>query len=140
MSADFLDSNILVYMFDQRDDRKRGMAINIIEQGLLDGSACISAQVIQESLNVCIRKLLKPLTPESAARVLKSTLLPLCKVWPNEALYLKGLQLQQRWSLSFYDALIVAAALQAGCTRLLSEDMQHGLRIETLRIENPFLA
>ncbi len=54
------------------------------------------------------------------------------------ALYRSALQLQLRWRFSFYDSLIVAAALEAGCKRLLSEDLQHGQRIETLTIENPF--
>ena len=54
------------------------------------------------------------------------------------ALYRKGLALQARWGFGFFDALIVAGALEAGCTRLLSEDLQHGQVIETLTIENPF--
>lgn len=56
----------------------------------------------------------------------------------SAALYAKALQLQARWQLAFYDALIVAAALEAGCKRLLSEDIPHGQRIEMLKIENPF--
>jgi predicted nucleic acid-binding protein len=54
-------------------------------------------------------------------------------------LYERCLQVQQRWKFSFYDALIVAAALDAGCTRLISEDLQHDQRIDRLRIENPFV-
>ena len=57
---------------------------------------------------------------------------------PTPALYRRGLDVQERWKFGFYDSLIVAAALEAGCKRLLSEDMQHGQRIEGLRIENPF--
>lgn len=53
--------------------------------------------------------------------------------------FLDTMKLKARWQFSFYDALVVAAALQAGCTRLLSEDMQHGRQIGSLRIQNPFI-
>jgi predicted nucleic acid-binding protein len=53
-------------------------------------------------------------------------------------LYASALRLQARWRFGFYDSLIVAAALEGGCRRLLSEDLQHGQRIETLTIEDPF--
>ena len=54
------------------------------------------------------------------------------------SLYRRSLDIQERYRFGYYDALIVAAALEAGCKRLLSEDLQHGQKIETLRIENPF--
>jgi predicted nucleic acid-binding protein len=54
-------------------------------------------------------------------------------------LYQRALDIQARYHYGFYDALIIAAALDAGCTRLYSEDLQHGQRIERLTIENPFL-
>lgn len=63
--------------------------------------------------------------------------MPLVRVVPTPALYRRGLDVQERWKFGFYDSLIVAAALEAGCKRLLSEAMQHGQRIEGLRILNP---
>lgn len=65
-------------------------------------------------------------------------LVPLHRVPSSTALYRRGLALQSQWKLSFYDSLIVAAALEAGCKRLLSENLEHDRRIKTLRIENPF--
>ena len=59
---------------------------------------------------------------------------------PSAGLYTQALELKARWKFSFYDSLIVAAALEAGCKRLYSEDLQHGQRIQGLRIENPFRA
>lgn len=59
---------------------------------------------------------------------------------PCASLYLRGMALAQRHRFSFYDSLIVTAALEAGCERLLTEDLQHGQRIEGLRIDNPFRA
>jgi predicted nucleic acid-binding protein len=57
---------------------------------------------------------------------------------PTQRLYEQALDIQSRYQYSFYDSLIIAAALDGGCTRLLSEDLQHGQRIESLTIENPF--
>jgi predicted nucleic acid-binding protein len=140
MSADFFDSNVMLYLFDQDAATKRNRARDLVKQGLDDRSACISYQVVQETLNVLSRKNALASGPSQTAEFLHRTLMPLCTVLPSEALYSKALSLQLRWRFSFYDSLIVAAALEAGCKRLLSEDMQHGQRIEGLRIENPFRA
>ena len=140
MSVDFIDSNVFIYLFDPTDDRKRQIAHAVVEAALGSDRGCISFQVVQETLRVITGKLAKPISTESAQAFLQDSLLPLWRVMPSEALYTRCLQLRERWQLSFYDALIVAAALQAGCKRLLSEDLQHGQRIEGLRTENPFRA
>jgi predicted nucleic acid-binding protein len=57
---------------------------------------------------------------------------------PSTALYIRAVEVRTRYRYSFYDSLIIAAALEAGCTRLYSEDLQHGQRIERLTIVNPF--
>lgn len=62
----------------------------------------------------------------------------ICCVMPSSALYGRALELQARYHYSFYDSLILAAALESGCTRVLSEDLQDCQRIEGLTIENPF--
>ena len=71
---------------------------------------------------------------------MQHTLVPLWRVQPSPALYAKAMEIQQRLGFGFHDSLIVAAALEAGCQRLLSEDLQHGQRIGKLRVENPFRA
>lgn len=58
---------------------------------------------------------------------------------PSARLYQAAIELQERTQTSFYDSLIAAAALESGCTRLLTEDLQHGQRIDQVTIENPFL-
>jgi predicted nucleic acid-binding protein len=63
----------------------------------------------------------------------------LWKINPSPNLYQRGLDLQSRYQLSFYDSLIVAAALEGGCKTLYSEDLQHGQRIDGLTIKNPFI-
>ena len=134
----FLDSNILIYTFDDVATRKRRVARDLVAKALREGSGVISYQVVQEVLNVLTRKLDPPMDVRDAMRYLEITLEPLWRVQPSADLVRSALSLQARYSLSFYDSLIVAAALSAGCNRLLSEDLQHGLRIERLTVDNPF--
>jgi len=138
MSGEFIDSNVFVYLFDDADERKRGIADGIVESALKESGASISFQVVQETLNVVTRKLPEPMTAEDAGLFLDQVLAPLWRVWPSLALYRRALEVQARYRYGFYDSLIVAAALDAGCTRLYSEDLQDGQTIEGLKIENPF--
>lgn len=78
------------------------------------------------------------MAPEDAKRFMEQVLAPLWKVSPSSALYHRGLDIQARYRYGFYDSLIVAAAFDAGYTRLYSEDLQDGQRIEGLALENPF--
>ena len=138
MSAEnFLDTNVLIYMFDETDAAKRRRAEALVRESLASGAGCISFQVVQETLNVLIRRL--RFAPEDSQRALDDILVPLWRVSPTAALYRDAVSLQGRYGYSFYDSLIVAGALEAGCTRLYSEDMQHGQQIARLTILNPFL-
>lgn len=137
--ADFLDSNILVYLFDPADARRKGIAEQLVSGAHHDGTAIVSFQVVQETLNVLTRKLKPAMSRADALLALQNVLAPLWRVQPSAALYARALDVQERYKFGFYDSLIVAAALEAGCARLLSEDMQHGQRIEGLTITNPFL-
>ena len=139
MSVDtFIDTNVFVYQLDSTDKRKQRIAEGIVRDALAGGQACISFQVVQECLNVALRKAAVPLSPDQARAYLDVVLLPLMQVQASPALYHRALDLQQRWRFGFYDSLIVAGALAAGCKRLLSEDLQHGQRIDDLLIHNPF--
>ena len=140
MSADsygLLDTNVIIYLLDGSDPKKFRCAEQLVRSGLSERSCCISQQVIQETLNVATRKL--NFTPEDAERLLTRTLLPLLQQIPVARLYERSLRVQSRFQYSFYDSLIIAAALEAGCKVLYSEDLQHGQRIEQLTIRNPFL-
>lgn len=134
----FLDSNILIYTFDDVALEKQRIAQELVRTALQDGSGVISYQVTQEVLNVLTRKLTFSMDVGDATRYLATTLEPLWRVQPSAELFRSGLALQARYQFGFYDSLIVAAALSAGCARLYSEDLQHGQRIEGLTIEDPF--
>ena len=138
MSAeDFFDTNVLIYMLGETDATKRQMARSVVIRSHHNGTACISYQVVQETLNVVTRKL--GATREEASRLLDEVLTPLWQVNPTPALYRRALSLQGQYSFGFYDSLIVAAALEAGCVRLYSEDLQDGQQIQGLTIRNPFV-
>jgi predicted nucleic acid-binding protein len=140
MSVDFLDSNIFIYSVDESDARKYQIARGLLAAVLENGEGAISFQVVQETLNVLTQKLPVPATIPDAKRFLDSVLVPLWQVYPSAALYARAVDLQGRYRFSFYDSLIVAAALEASCSRLLTEDLQHGQRIDGLTVENPFRA
>lgn len=130
MSAEFVDTNVVLYLLD--DSPKTDRAEAILGQG-----PRISVQVLNETLVNCRRK--AGLSWEETG-VFLAGLQALC---PVEDLTLRthevGRALAERYGLSVYDAMILAAALLAGCTKLWSEDMQDGLLIEgRLRIVNPF--
>ncbi len=135
---DFIDSNIFVYMFDSTDLEKRELAVQLVNQKVVDKSGCISFQVVQETLNAAIRKF--EITHEEVQQLIEETLSPLWQVNPSTELYLRALDVRERYGFSFYDSLIIAAALEAGCTRLYTEDLQHNQQIQGLIIQNPFLS
>lgn len=134
----FIDTNLFIYQLEALDERKRAMAERIIRHGVETGTACISFQVVQECLNTMLRKAEIPMTTEQTRHYLETVLEPLFRVSASIPLYHRSLDIQARYRYSFYDSLIIAAALDAGCTRLYSEDLQHGQQIDGLTIENPF--
>jgi predicted nucleic acid-binding protein len=137
---DFLDTNILVYSVDKASPAKQVQAQQIVHEALIKQSAVISFQVVQETLHVLRRRFRVVANAVDSTDFLKQVLSPLWRVQPSPALYARALALQERYQFSFYDALIVAAALEAGCERLLSEDLTDGQKIEGLTITNPFRA
>ena len=135
----FLDTNIIVYSFDSENESKQVIARNLIAQAFCHQHTSISYQVIQEFLNVALKKFKVPLTPSDAQIYISTTLEPLCEIFSSISLFYKSIEIQERWHFSFYDSLIISAALSANCTVLYSEDMQHEQRIEELTIINPFV-
>jgi predicted nucleic acid-binding protein len=138
MSDDFLDSNVIVYLFDETDPHKFNVARELVDDAIESGRAVISFQVVQEVLNLLTTKFIAAATPDRAAEALENILVPMWRVMPSRQLYDQCLRVQSRYGFSFYDSLIVAAALEAGCSRLFSEDLQEGQRIDGLAIVNPF--
>ena len=130
MSA-FFDTNVLIYAVS--DDPRRASADRILRDG-----GTISVQVLNEFTNVCRKKLRLdwPRVEEALARFYEifEAIVPL-----DLATHSAAVALARDHGLAFYDALIVAAALEAGCQTLYSEDMQHHRKFGDLVIVNPFL-
>jgi predicted nucleic acid-binding protein len=127
----FLDSNILIYAYST--DRRRGRAIEVVAVG-----GMISAQVLNEFTNV-LRKKQKvewPVIHAAVAAVRRQ----FAHIAPLTAdTHAAGLSLASQHGLAFYDGLIVASAIEAGCDTLVTEDLQHGRRFGDLTIINPFI-
>ena len=134
----FIDTNIFIYQLERLDTRKTTIAEELIRQSIANKTACISFQIVQECLNTALRKAQIQLSESEIRSYLQSVLGPLLSVQPSIQLYNSALDIRLRYQFSFYDSLIIAAALEAGCTCLYSEDMQDGQQIQSLTIQNPF--
>jgi predicted nucleic acid-binding protein len=134
----FIDTNVFVYQLERLDVRKSAIAERLIRHGIDDGTGCISFQVVQECLNTALRKAEIPLTEADLRMYMEAVMMPLLSVRASLHLYHSSLDIYARYGFSFYDSLIVAAALEAGCTRLYMEDLQHGQQIGQLTVVDPF--
>ena len=136
MTRSFFDTNILVYLFDEDKLEKKARAQEAFESEAGAGRAVLSTQVLQE-FYVNVTRLTPPLSSEVAEeRVRDFSRLSLVRV--EERMILSAIVRSRELMLSFWDALIIEAALRGGADRLLTEDLQHGQVIQDLSIENPF--
>lgn len=134
----FFDTNVFVYRFDHTAPAKAARADALIKSGLDLGNAVISYQVVQEFCNVITRKILAPLRSLELEAYLFKVFRPLLAIESSMWLFGLALELQRDHRLAWYDALIVAAAQEAECGILYSEDFQHGRRFGTILVQNPF--
>ena len=131
MSADFFDTNVLLYLLSE-DTEKADRAEALVRNG-----GAISVQVLNEATNVTRRKLGMNWRE---TRDFLASIRGLLDVAPvTIETHELGLKFAERYGLSIYDSMIAAAAALKGCARLWSQDVQHGMRIgDGLRVENPF--
>jgi predicted nucleic acid-binding protein len=133
----FVDTNIVLYAYDQRELEKSAIARAILSDLWRTREGQVSTQVLQE-LYVSLTRKLRVVVPRSRARALVGRY----GRWPVHAIttgdIIEAAELEQRHSLSFWDALIVVAAARSGSERILTEGLQHGRTIAGVRIENPF--
>jgi len=136
MAADrFLDTNILVYAYDRDAAAKRDVALAIVEEAWnRPGVAAVSVQVLQE--------LYVNLERRGVPRAEATQIVADFDDWPivtnTVTLLHSAFEEQSRWNISFWDALIVAAARASGASELVSEDLSHGQDYGGLRVLNPF--
>lgn len=134
----FVDSNVLVYAHDADSGSKQRVAAGVIEKIMDERSGVLSIQVLQEFYITVTRRLHGAIARDVARQLLRGysawTIQPLI---PDDVI--AASLLEQRHQLSFWDALIVQAALLAGAKKLLSEHFQHGRSIAGVTVENPFI-
>jgi predicted nucleic acid-binding protein len=132
-----LDTNVLVYADAADEPTKQRRALDVIQAHRRAGTAVLSTQVLQEYVNVAVRKLGLP-APLIRERLAFYGRFEVVQTTPD--LIAGALDLHVLNGLSFYDALIVRAAQASGCACVLSEDMQAGARLGGVQIVNPFTA
>ncbi|MGD8605606.1 MAG: PIN domain-containing protein [Anaerolineales bacterium] len=141
MSADnapiFVDTNILVYAYDQSAGDKRTRARALMDQLWSDMNGCLSLQVLQEFYVAVTHKVPRPLKPQEAADIVRDY-----AFWqihaPIAEDLLGAVELQQRHQMSFWDAMILWSAGQLGCKILWSEDLSDSREYDGVRVVNPF--
>ncbi len=133
----FLDTNVLVYTFDKNEIVKQERARRLVKDAL-HGRGYISWQVIQEFSNIALKGFVYPFDQVTLREYLDTVLLPLCALFPDREMYREAIGVQGETRYSWYDSLIVAAALRLGCKTLFSEDLQHGQTVRGLKILDPF--
>lgn len=136
----FIDTNIFVYSFDRSNPEKSSKAQSIISTSIETGNGFISAQVIQEFINVATKKFSTPMKIKDIKIYMQEVLFPLCSIFPSFDLLVKSLEIHDRYKFSYYDSMIVAAAIQSEASVLLSEDLNSSQKIENITILNPFIS
>ncbi len=136
MSArSFFDTNILVYSDDKAYPAKQRHAVELLAEHRRAATGVVSLQVLQEYFVTVTRKL--HVDPRTARRKVE-LLAEFDVAAPDLTDILAAIDLHRLHGFSFWDALILRAAKQAGCTVIFSEDLQAGREIEGMRIVNPF--
>jgi len=133
----FVDTNILIYAHDRSAGTKHERARALLTELWESGDGCLSIQVLQEFYVNITRKVARPLPPDTARQIIADL-----GHWtvhsPTVDDVLNAIALQERHGLSFWDAMIVASAMQLGCLVLWSEDLNDGQEYDGARIVNPF--
>ena len=132
----FVDTNILIYAHDLDAKEKYLAAKEVLDELWANRTGVISAQVLQEFYVNVTRKLPKPLSKKKARTIVDTYVIWCVDVTPAEIT--TAFRIEDEARISFWDALICAAAMKSGAERILSEDLNAGQRITGIRIENPF--
>lgn len=134
----FVDTNLLVYAYDSSAGKKWELASAVISALWKHRTGTISTQVVQELFVALTQKVADPISPKKAKEIIADLL-----HWPLVVIdadnILRAVDVQITYRLSFWDSLILQAAISSRTDYLLSEDLQHGQVIESVTIVNPFL-
>jgi len=134
---EFVDTNVLVYAHDQSAGEKHRFARALVERLWNLGNGCLSIQVLQEFYVTVTRKVAKPLTIGEASEIIRDL-----NYWhihvPMGEDILGAIDIQKRYQISFWDAMVIHSAKCLGCAVVWSEDLADEQFFETLQVKNPF--
>ena len=133
----FIDTNILIYAFDVSAGKKHQVASHILSDLWNSGLGVLSTQVLQEFYINVVQKIQKPIDQKMAQEIIRD-LLKWHVVVNNGDSILDAIDISEKYGYSFWDSLIIEAALTGGVSVLLSEDLQHSQVISGVTIRNPF--
>jgi predicted nucleic acid-binding protein len=132
----FLDSNVVLYVMDSREPAKNRRAREWLGRLIEAQILIVSPQVLNEVYWIGRQKF--PQIPIGELKRFVGDFMPSCRAPLDAAIMREAFRIEDQYGLSWWDCLIVASALAARCHLLLTEDMQHGMRIDTLTILSPF--
>lgn len=135
---EFVDTNILVYAHDRSAGEKHVRARALLERLWHSGSGCLSVQILQEFYVSVTRKVPKPLTSQTAAAIIEHI-----SKWrihsPCAGDVLEAIKIQQRYGISFWDAMVIRSAETLGCEVIWSEDLNPGQVYLNVKVINPLV-
>ena len=134
----FVDTNVLVYAYDRAAGSKRERALDLVEKLWNEGRGVLSTQILQE-FYVNIRRRTRPPVSREEARRLVTDYLAWDPIVNDGVAVLEAVDLGYRHRLSFWDALVVVAAVKGGASVIYSEDFNHGQQFGSVQVVNPFL-
>ncbi len=135
-TAEFLDTNVLVYAYDASDPRKQSLAQELTRRALA-GEFLISAQVLSEFASTLLHKISPPATAEQLVSILDA-LAPIKTISIDQETVRRAVEARSAYGLHFYDAMIVGAAEQSASKRIWSEDLNASQQYFGVKVENPF--
>lgn len=133
----FLDTNILIYAYDIDAGDKHKIAHEIVKGLWEKKTGVLSSQILQEFYVNVTKKITNPLTPVEARWIIRSYVCwDIKKSTPMSVIMAS--EIEEKYRISFWDALVIVAAYEAGVDKILTEDLNSGQIIEGILIENPF--
>jgi predicted nucleic acid-binding protein len=133
----FLDANILVYAHDKDAGEKHATALAIVKDIWEKRTGVLSNQVLQEFYVGVTRKIQKPIAKSEAREILRAYICWSIKE-NSPVSIIRATEIEEKHRISFWDALVIVAAYEANCEKILTEDLNSGQIIEGVLIENPF--
>ena len=133
----FLDTNIIVYAYDKHEPQKMDIAQQILRQGMLEQNVILSPQVLGEFFVVVTKRIKEPLASAAALEIIQ-TLDVLSSIDIDHLLVVQAITYHLQYKISYWDALIVAAAKRSRCNALLTEDLKDGEMYNGVKVHNPF--